>query len=302
MQLSRRQFLKLCGGSAIALGFSDTLLAQVVFALEKAVEGNPAVIWLQGSSCTGCSVSLLNSVHPTIEEVLLKIISLRFHPNVSAASGDLAIKAIEETAKSGKFYLVVEGSIATKEDGLYTIIGEHGDKGITMVDWMRSLGKDAAGVLAFGTCSAFGGIPAAKPNPTGAMSVREFFAKEKIATPVINVSGCPPHPDWMVGTLAHLLSYGLPKMDEDGRPLLFYGKNQHENCPFRGYYEEKKFAKYFGDEGCRYVLGCKGPFAYADCWYRRWNNGPNWCVQNAICLGCVESGFPDALSPMYWNE
>jgi len=171
-----------------------------------------------------------------------------------------------------------------------------------MVDWMRSLGKVAAGVLAFGTCSAFGGIPAAKPNPTGAMSVREFFAKEKIATPVINVSGCPPHPDWMVGTLAHLLSYGLPKMDEDGRPLLFYGKNQHENCPFRGYYEEKKFAKYFGDEGCRYVLGCKGPFAYADCWYRRWNNGPNWCVQNAICLGCVESGFPDALSPMYWNE
>ncbi len=302
MQLSRRQFLKLCGGSAIALGFSDTLLAQVVFALEKAVEGNPAVIWLQGSSCTGCSVSLLNSVHPTIEEVLLKIISLRFHPNISAASGDLAIKAIEETAKSGKFYLVVEGSIATKEDGLYTIIGEHGDKGITMVDWMRSLGKDAAGVLAFGTCSAFGGIPAAKPNPTGAMSVKEFFAKEKIATPVINVSGCPPHPDWMVGTLAHLLSYGLPKMDEDGRPLLFYGKNQHENCPFRGYYEEKKFAKYFGDEGCRYVLGCKGPFAYADCWYRRWNNGPNWCVQNAICLGCVEPGFPDALTPMYWNE
>jgi len=302
MHLSRRQFLKLCGGSAIALGFSDTLLAQVVFALEKALEGNPAVIWLQGSSCTGCSVSLLNTVHPTIEEVLLKIISVRFHPNVMAASGDQAISAIEKTAKAGKYYLVVEGSVATKEDGLYTIIGERNEKGITMVEWARELGKGAAGVLSFGTCAAFGGIPAAKPNPTGAVSVRDFFAKEKIKTPVINVSGCPPHPDWMVGTLAHVLSYGLPKLDEDGRPLLFYGKNQHENCPFRGYYEEKKFAKYFGDEGCRYVLGCKGPFTYADCWYRRWNNGPNWCIQNAICLGCVESGFPDALAPMYWNE
>ncbi|MFH0871893.1 MAG: hydrogenase small subunit [bacterium] len=302
MELSRRQFLKLCGGSAIALGVSDALLAQLVFALEKAVKGNPAVIWLQGSSCTGCSVSLLNTVHPSIKEVLLKIISLRFQPNVMAASGDLAIKAIEETAKVGDFYLVVEGSIATKEDGLYNVIGERNERGITMVDWMRELGKSATGVLAFGTCSAFGGIPAAKPNPTGAMEVKDFFAKEKIKTPVINVSGCPPHPDWMVGTLAHLLSYGMPKLDSDGRPVLFYGKNIHENCPFRGYYEEKKFAKYFDAEGCRYELGCKGPFAYSDCWSRRWNNGVNWCVQNAICLGCVESGFPDALAPMYVNE
>ena len=177
MELSRRQFLKLCGGSAIALGVSDALLAQLVFALEKAVEGNPAVIWLQGSSCTGCSVSLLNTVHPSIKEVLLKIISLRFQPNVMAASGDLAIKAIEETAKAADFYLVVEGSIATKEDGLYNVIGERNERGITMVDWMRELGKSATGVLAFGICSAFGGIPAAKPNPTGAMGVKDFFAK-----------------------------------------------------------------------------------------------------------------------------
>lgn len=302
MELSRREFLKLCGGSAIAMGFSDALLAQVVHALEKATEGNPAVIWLQGSSCTGCAVSLLNTVHPSIKEVLLKIISLRFQPNVMAASGDLALRAIEDTAKSGQYYLVVEGSVATKEDGLFTVIGEHQGKGITMADWTRELGSRAAGVLSFGTCAAFGGIPAAKPNPTGAMGVKDFFRKEKIKTPVINVSGCPPHPDWMVGTLAHLLLYGVPKLDDEGRPVLFFGKNLHENCPFRGYYEEKKFAKYFGDEGCRYELGCKGPFSNADCWLRRWNNGVNWCVQNAICLSCVEPGFPDALSPMYVNE
>jgi len=75
MELSPRQFLKLCGGSAIALGVSDALLAQLVFALEKAVKGNPAVIWLQGSSCTGCSVSLLNTVHPSIKEVAATAIS-----------------------------------------------------------------------------------------------------------------------------------------------------------------------------------------------------------------------------------
>jgi hydrogenase small subunit len=302
MQLSRRQFLKLCAGTAVALGASDSLLAQVVLALERATEGNPAVIWIQGSSCTGCSVSLLNALHPDIEKVLLKIISLRFHPTLMAGSGDLAVRAMEETARQGNFYLVVEGSIATHADGLYTVIGERAGKAISMAEWTRELGRRASGVLAFGTCAAYGGIPAATPNPTGAYGVRDFFAREKIKVPVINVPGCPPHPDWMVGTLAHLLLYGRPQLDEEGRPTLFYGRNLHENCPFRGYYEEKRFAKSFGEDGCRYQLGCKGPFSNADCWSRRWNGGVNWCVQNAICLACVEPGFPDAHSPLYVNE
>ncbi|HID85768.1 MAG TPA: hypothetical protein EYP55_00110, partial [Anaerolineae bacterium] len=61
-----------------------------------------------------------------------------------------------------------------------------------------------------------------------------------------------------------------------------------------------KFAQKFGDEGCLYELGCKGPVTYADCPLRLWNNGTNWCIGNgAPCMGCVESGFPDVVSPLY---
>jgi len=301
MALTRREFLKLCGGSAAALGISQTLVPDIASALEKAAAGKPPVLWLAGSACTGCSVSLLNTVHPDIKDVLLKVISLRYHQTVMAASGDLAIKAIEDTAKEakGKYLLLVEGGIATAQGGLYNTIGEHKEKGITMVEWTKRLGENAAAAVSIGTCAAYGGIPAARPNPTGVKPVGQIFKEAGIKTPVINVPGCPPHPDWMVGTLAHVLLYGVPELDSEGRPTLFFGETIHDNCPYRGYFDEGVFAKKFGDPGCRFNLGCKGPETYADCWKRRWNNGVNWCVQNAICTGCVQPGYPDETSPMY---
>lgn len=295
MALSRRDFLKLCGGSAAALGISQTFVPEIARALEKAAAGQPPVIWLAGSACTGCSVSLLNTVHPDIKDVLLKIISLRYHQTVMAASGDMAIEAIEKTYRDapGKYLLLVEGSVATAEDGLYNTIGEHKNgKGITMVEWTKKLGEKAAACVSIGTCAAFGGIPAAAPNPTGAKPVTAVLAESHIKTPVINVPGCPPHPDWMVGTLAHVLLYGVPKLDANGRPILFFGQTIHDNCPYRGYFDEGKFAKHWGEEGCKFELGCKGPETHADCWKRQWNNGVNWCVRNAVCTGCVEPNYP----------
>jgi len=240
MALSRRDFLKLCGGSAAALGLSQTFVPEIAHALEKAAAGQPPVIWLAGSACTGCSVSLLNTVHPDIKDVLLKIISLRYHQTVMAASGDLALEAIERTYRDapGKYLLLVEGAIATGADGLYNTLGERNGKPITMLDWTRKLAGKAAAAVSVGTCAAFGGIPAASPNPTGAKPVSAILAEAKIKTPLINVPGCPPHPDWMVGTLAHVLLYGVPKVDALGRPVLFFGETIHDNCPYRGYFDE----------------------------------------------------------------
>jgi hydrogenase small subunit len=161
------------------------------------------------------------------------------------------------------------------------------------------LGKGAAGVLAVGQCATYGGIPAARPNPTNALGVGGFFKDNEIKTPVVNVPGCPPHPDWIVGTLAHILMFGLPALDNHGRPKLFFGTLVHDNCPYRSYYEEKRFAKAFGEEGCRVELGCKGPESHADCWKRGWNNNVNWCIHNSLCLGCTEPGYPDNFSPFY---
>jgi hydrogenase small subunit len=301
MSLSRREFIKLCGASAAGVGLSQLALPPIVQALEKAAAGNPPVAWIMGQGCTGCSVSILNTVHPTIAEVLTKIISMKFHETIMAASGELALGALEKTAEEypGKFFLVVEGSIPTKENGMYSQVGTLKGETRTILSEVLHLGQKAAAVVAVGTDASYGGIPAAKPNPTGAKSVMEIFKERGIKTPVINVPGCPPNPDWMVGTLAHVLLYGVPELDEHGRPLLFFGSLIHDNCPYRGYFEYGVFAKSFGDEGCRYQLGCKGPETYADCWKRRWNNGVNWCVQNALCIGCVQPDFWDKFEPLY---
>jgi len=174
------------------------------------------------------------------------------------------------------------------------------------------LGSKAAAVLALGTCAAYGGIPMAKGQLTESKSVAKFFEAKGVKTPVVNIPGCPPHPDWIVGTLVVALNAikknGLEKglaevvkiLDKNGRPTPFYGKNIHDNCPYLGKFQESKFSATFTQkEDCRYELGCKGPDTNADCFQRKWNNGINWCVQNAICIGCVEPNFPDGKSPFY---
>ncbi len=301
MTITRRQFLKICAGTGIAIGASETLLPEIVSALEKASAGNPPVLWIQGGSCTGCSVSTLNTVHPSIAQVLLKVISLKYHQTVMAASGQKAYDYLWETAAKnyGKYFLAVEGTIETAYGGICCLTGEKGGKEVPFTELTKYLGKGAAAVLALGQCGSFGGIPAAKPNPTGSKGVMEFFKENDIKTPVINIPGCPPHPDWTIGTIAHALMFGIPELDSNGRPKLFFGTLVHDNCPYRSYYDEKKFAKSFGEEGCRLELGCKGPESFSDCWKRGWNNNVNWCIHNSLCLGCTEPGWPDNFSPFY---
>ncbi|MCG8565311.1 MAG: iron hydrogenase, partial [Desulfobacterales bacterium] len=169
-----------------------------------------------------------------------------------------------------------------------------------MVDVMKELGPMASSVLGIGTCAAFGGIPAAEGNVTGAMGVMDFFKQEGIKTPVVNIPGCPPHPDWIVGSIVHLLEKGVPELDSDGRPTLFFGENIHDNCSRLPAYDEGELTEVISDpKGCRMDIGCKGPDTYADCYKRKWNTGMNWCVDNSVCIGCVESGFPDGTSPFY---
>jgi hydrogenase small subunit len=269
------------------------------------------VIYLQAAACSGCAVSMLNSASPTIKNVLIDQIApgvhinLKFHPVVMAAAGDLALQIMEDTAKrqKGEYVLVVDGAIPTADGGVYSVIGERNGQPVPMVERVKELSTDAMAVIALGTCAAFGGIPAAPPNPTGCKSVREVLEASGIKTPLINVPGCPPHPDWFVGTVAGIILNGLPKPDELDdflRPKAFYGKLVHENCPRRAYFDEGKFAKKFGDEGCLYELGCKGPITHADCPLRHWNSGTNWVIgAGAPCNGCTQPEFPHETAPFY---
>ena len=307
---SRRDFLKVAGGSALAVGLLYVSLPQLQGekgAAKAATSGATTewpVIWLQTGTCTGCSVSVLNSLSPRIQNVLVdevvpdNHVSLRYHMTVMAAAGDLAIQAMKDTAQNNKngYVLVVEGSIATKDDGVYDEFGMQDGNEVSALKWTQDLGKDALAVIALGTCAVGGGIPAAKPNPTGCVTVQKVFADANIKTPVINVPGCPPHPDWFVGTVAAVLVGGLAAVDVDdlGRPKAFFGELIHHNCPRYSYFERGQFSTKFSDPYCMYQLGCKGPITHADCPKRLWNSGTNWCVgANSLCHGCAEPAFPD---------
>lgn len=301
--ITRRGFLKLMGkGTGAAVGISLLGIPGFEKLLAEELAQVP-VVWIAAGSCSGCSVSLLNSVSPTIQDLLLgqvvpgKHLSLAFHQTIMAGQGDQIIDVLDnyKNGKPNSFVLVYEGAVSTKNDGWYCEIGEKKGKGITTLQHLKELAPKAIAVLNVGTCSAYGGIPGAPPNPTGVKPVSDILKKEGISTPVVNIPGCPPHPDWIVGTIATVLIGGLKavKTDKFGRPLAFYGPNIHDHCPLRGQFDKGNFAKTFSDEGCLYELGCKGPETFADCSLRQWNGGTNWCIgSGSPCIGCVEPKFP----------
>jgi hydrogenase small subunit len=299
MAISRRKFLKASAGTAAILGVNlfDNPTLRSAFA--GAIQETP-VIWLAAGCCSGCSVSLLNALAPRIQDILLDQVlpghhvSLRFHPTVMAASGDLAMQAMYDTEEQ-PFILVVEGSVLTAENGSMCEIGEHQEKGIHGTEHMRRLGRKAKAVIAVGSCASYGGVNKANMNPSGAMGVVEFFKSEGITTPTINLPGCAIHPDWFIGTVAALLLGGpeAVKVDELGRPQMFYKKLIHDNCPLRGHFDAGRFADKFGDDFCLYKLGCKGPVTHAVCAEKKFNSGTNWCIGNGHpCNGCTEPEYP----------
>jgi hydrogenase small subunit len=252
----------------------------------------------------------LNAVSPRIQNLLLDELvpghqlSLMFHATIMAGQGEPVIEVLKDTEKNrkGGYILVVEGAIPTAEGGAYGSIGERAGKHLTIQQSVEDLGKNAMLTIALGTCAAFGGIPAAKPNPTACKGVKTVFDEKGIETPVVNIPGCPTHPDWFVGTVSVILFSGAEalELDELARPKLFFGQLIHENCPRRADFDKGKFAEKLGEPGCLYKVGCKGHYTYADCPLRQWNNGVSWCVKaGSPCLGCVEPEFPDGTSPMY---
>ena len=306
MALTRREFLESGVGGISVLSFSLLKipgLEQIAKAAEVQKVAEVPVIWMATGACSGCSISLLNTASPTIQEALLgqvlpgKHLSLGFHATVMAAAGDLAMDALKEVAEAnkGQYVLVVDGATATKDHGLYCGIGEVDGEPLTGYQHVRDLGRNAGAVLAVGACAAFGGIPAAEPNPTGAVPVSELFKREGITTPCVNIPGCPPHPDWIVGTIATYLLGGAAalELDEYQRPGAFFTGLIHDNCQYRGHFDRGDFAEHFGDHGCLVKLGCKGPITQADCPIRKFNNGTSWCCEAGHpCIGCCHPDFP----------
>ena len=299
-KLTRRDFLRASSAlvAALTLPATELLRPKEAQALETIAGGAP-VLWLQAQSCSGCSISLLNSISlSTIDGLLVGALDLESHPTLMASAGNLAVSAAEKTYRRGGYVLVVEGAIPTADGGKYCQLWP----GLTALEGVARYAKRAAFIIAVGTCAAFGGLVAGAPNPTGAKGLdASYYGKT-----VIKLPGCPCHPDWIVGTVAHLLANGTaPSLDSLGRPTEFFQTRVHDRCPLRGSEEANMLAQ----PGCLSELGCKGRTTRADCPNRRWNSGGkdqvgvNWCIgSGAPCFGCTEPSFPDGMSPFYWLE
>ena len=289
--VSRRAFLKFCVTMAGLMSLPPSMAPAIAKALSNA--RRPSVIWLSFQECTGCTESLTRSNKPSIENLILNTVSLDYHHTLQATAGTAAeearVKAMEESY--GKYLLIVDGSIPTKDGGVYSTIA-----GITNMQMLTEVAAGAAAIVAVGTCASFGGIAHANPNPTGAVPVTQLV-KDK---PIINVPGCPPIPVVITGVLAHYLTFGtVPPLDKLHRPLSFYGDTVHDRCYRRPFYDQGKFAKSFDDEGarkgwCLYELGCRGPVTHNACATSKWNNGVSFPIQSGHpCLGCSEPDFWD---------
>jgi hydrogenase small subunit len=292
---SRRQFLQFCASAAAAAGIAQSSVAQVVSAFEK--KERPVVVWLHFQECTGCSESFIRSSHPMVADALLDVVSLNYHETLMAPSGFQAEKSLADTVRDhkGKYILAVEGAVPTKDGGVYCMV--HGKTALSI---LQEVAADAAAVVAWGTCASYGGVQAAKPNPTNATPISKLVNK-----PVINVPGCPPIGDVMMAVVTHLLVLGkMPALDNLGRPKEFYGRRVHDTCYRRPNYDAGLFVESWDDENarkgyCLYKMGCKGPVTYNSCSTVRWNEGTSSPIQSGHgCIGCSEPGFWDN-GPLY---
>lgn len=280
MKISRRDFLAwtVAAGVALNVEFNLDNVNNVM-----AAETDPPIIWLQGSGCSGCTISTLNVTNPTtIDNVLLNKISMKYNSTLMTASGDLAMQTLDQSATQykGQFILVIEGAVPTGASGNYCVIGEVNGVPLTMQQAVLKYGPMAKYVVAAGTCASFGGVAAAAPNKTGSSSASSILSG-KTTNPVVNLSGCPVHPTVLIQTLLDLILTGMPALDTNKRPTKYFGTTVHATCERR-------------DSGhCYEEEGCMGPGCQNVCSSLKWNNGQSWCVHNNYaCIGCSNPTFP----------
>ena len=288
--VSRRDFMKYCSMLAATMALPATAAPRIARAVTA--PGRPPVVWLHGSECTGCTMTLLKVEHPTVEKLLFDLISLDYHETLEAGGGDQAEASLQRTIKEykGKFVLVIEGAVPMKDGGIYCKVGGH-----NFLDTVRKVAADAGAIIAMGSCASWGGVAAMEPNPTECVGAPVALPGKTVVT----IPGCPPNPSNLMATVIHFLTFGkLPALDDKGRPKFAYGRLIHEHCERRPHFDNGRFARAFGDEGhrqgwCLYYLGCKGPVTYGNCSTAQFGDAGSGCWPVGTghpCYGCTEQG------------
>ena len=277
------------------------------------------LVWLQSGGCGGCTLSLLCAEGPDLVTALETAnIQVLWHPSLSEASGGEAV-ALLERIRSGEVpldILCLEGSVVRGPNGtgkFHLFAGT----GRPMKDWVHDLAARAEYVAAVGSCAAYGGVTAAGENPSDACGLA-YSGQEaggllgpgfrsRSGLPVINIAGCPTHPNWVIETLMQISlgAFSGADMDQLGRPRSYADHLVHHGCSRNEFYEFKASAERPSDLGCMMEnMGCKGTQAHADCNIRPWNGGGSCLRGGYACINCTAPGFeepghPFAVTPKF---
>lgn len=259
------------------------------------------VVWMQTGACSGDTMAILCAERPSLEALLqYHGVQMLWHPSLSADTRFAKVLELLRSRRETLDILCVEGSLLTGPNGsgLYDTW-----KGMAKIDIVRELAGMARHVVAMGTCAAFGGVHAAPPNPTDCTGLQFDKAtaggllgadwRSASGRPVINVAGCPAHPNTMTKVLA-MLAEGMPvELDELNRPVAFFSSMVHQGCTRNEYHEYDMEDDVLGGRGCMFFsLGCRGPLTLAPCNTDLWNGRSSKTRAGVPCFGCTSPMFP----------
>lgn len=259
--------------------------------------------WLQCGGCGGDTHSFLNVESPDALELFDMLdIELLWHPSLSNHS-PTTHRAITEQIIAGNQpldILCVEGSVlhGPAGTGLFDTMF-----GTAKKDWLTNLAQQARFVIAIGTCATFGGFGVKGEIEAsglqfcqwdkGGLLGADFISAGGL--PVINLAGCPCHPNVITGTLSMLLSGVALSLDNINRPLNWYGLTIHQGCTRNEYHEYRIEENQFGEKGCLFFhVGCHGPLVYGPCNKLLWNRRSSKTRVGVPCFGCTRPDFPQA--------
>jgi len=264
------------------------------------------LLWLQGGACSGNTMSFLNAEEPSACDLVTDFgINVLWHPSLGVELGD-NLRALLNDLVSGRKALdifVFEGTVVHAPNGT----GEWNRFcGRPMKDWVKDLAAVAGFTVAIGDCATWGGIPATAPNPSDSTGL-QFLKRapggalgtayrSKAGLPVINVPGCPAHPDWITQiVVAVATGRGSDiALDDFQRPKTFFQSFTQTGCTRNMHFAYKVSATEFGQrKGCLfYDLGCRGPMTHSPCNRILWNRQSSKTRSGMPCLGCTEPEFP----------
>jgi hydrogenase small subunit len=244
----------------------------------------PTVVWFQAITCNGNTHSLL-SANSSRLELFFDSFDLIYHPSLTIEKTLNDILTQTEQID----FLLIEGAITSNE--IFFSISNDSTSNL-----LNKLALKSKYIIAVGSCASNGGIHAKFTQNNDIKGISDSINKEtinKLEHSIINLTGCPVHPEWILQTLFSLRDYGKMNLDEEKRPKELYSTLAHHGCTRNEYFEWKVEGEFGAKEGCLfYDQGCRGPMTHSSCNKILWNDISSKTRVGMPCIGCTESDFP----------